>query len=131
MGLGSPGGDLYTDTAKLCLFTLSVLVCLKNETVTTKSLSSNDYFNLSSIVMHRTNRVALCKKWVWGPQGGFIYRYSEIMHFHSICPRVFKNETVTTKSLNSNDYFNLSIIVVHRNNKVALRNKWVWGTQWE
>ena len=97
MGLGSPGGDLYTVTAKLCLFTLSVLVCLKNETVTTKSLSSNDYFNLSSIVMHRTNRVALCKKWVWGPRGGFIYRYSKIMYFHSIYPRVFKMKLLQRK----------------------------------
>ena len=51
-----------------------------------------------------------------GSPGGInIQIPSKIMPFHSICPRMFKkDETVTTKSLNSNDYFNLSSIVMHR-----------------
>ena len=120
--------------------------------------------------MHRTNRVALRNKWVWGPQGGFIYRYppklwnpAKLCTFHSICPLmtilfflvlcIEKMNLCTTKSLNSNDYFNLSslsfvfiewqllqrkalnsndyfkflLLFVHRNSKVALRNKWVLG----
>ena len=57
--------------------------------------------------------------------------YSKIIGFHSICPPVFeKNGSVTTKSLNSNYNKNVSSSVVHRNNRVALRNKLVLGSQW-
>ena len=76
MGLESPGVDKYTDTQQNYAFSLYLSSYVwKNETVTTKSLNSNDYFNLSSIVMHRNSRVALQNKWVWGTQWGLIYRY--------------------------------------------------------
>ena len=80
--------------------------------------------------MHRDNRVAFCIKWVWVPQGGNkIQKYAQIIGFSlSVLVQLEKNEGVTTERFNSNNNKNVFRNEVHRNNRVAFCNKWVWGT---
>ena len=58
-----------------------------------------------------------------------MYRYvPKLYDFHYLPSHNWIIEGVTTKSFKSNKNKNVSSIVEHRNNRVAFRNKQVWGT---
>ena len=60
--------------------------------------------------------------------GNKIQNMLKLQDFHYLSSYNWKNEGVTTKSLNSNINKNVFRNEVHRNNRVTFCNKWVWGT---
>ena len=80
--------------------------------------------------MHRINRMAFCNKCGWGTEGVIMYRYGPKFVWVSLylLSYKWKNESVTTKSFNSNSNTNAPSDVVHGNNRMEFCNKWVWGT---
>ena len=63
------------------------------------------------------------------PRGVIMYRYApKLYDFHYLPSYNWIIEGVTTKSFKSNKNKNVSSIVEHRNNRMAFRNKQVWGT---
>ena len=92
-------------------------------------MNSYNNKNVSSKVVNRINRVAFCNKWDWGtPGGNKVQNTIKLLDFHYLLLYNWKNEGVTTKSLNSNNNTNVSMNVVHRIDRMAFCNKWVWDT---
>ena len=99
---------------------------------TTKSFNSNNNKNVFRNVVHIENRVHCVTNGFGVLQGGRVIRYENTLKssgFHYLSSYNWQDEGVTTKSFNSNNNKNVSMNEVHRKNRVAFCNKWVWVPQ--